>query len=81
MAKDIRDLLGYVTLTGLIQATTPGVPKVLPERFSSIKKTTVLDQGRYTQVYGNRQTARLAQFGLAAAAAGRKPRSASKTRN
>ena len=66
MAKSLQDLLGYTTLTGIIQATTPGVPDVIPPSFFANPKPVVLDQGRYTQVFGNRQTARLAQYGAPA---------------
>lgn len=63
MAKSLQDLLGYTTLTGIIQATTPGLPDVIPPKFFENPKPVVLDQGRYTQVFGNRQTARLSQYG------------------
>jgi len=66
MAKSISDLLGYTTLTGIIQATTPGLPDVFPPAFWANPKPVLLDAGRYTQVFGNRQTARQAMYGAPA---------------
>lgn len=63
MANNIRDLLGYVSLTGMINAQTPGLPDVLPPSFMNIKKSVIGDQGRYTQVTGSRRTARITQRG------------------
>ncbi len=63
MAKTIEQILGYVYLTGLIQAVKTGIPDVLPAAFQTVKKTTIGDAGRYTQVRGTRQTARLAMYG------------------
>lgn len=63
MSKALQDILGYTNLTGLIQATVTGVPDVFPPAFLTTKKTTIADSGRYTQVTGTRQTARLAMYG------------------
>lgn len=63
MANNIQDLLGYVSLTGMIQAQTVGLPDVLPKQFMSITKNVIGDSGRYTQVTGTRQTARVAAYG------------------
>lgn len=63
MAKSLQEILGYVKLTGIIQATTSGTPNPLPAGFTNIKKPTVGNAGRYIQVNGSRQTARLVQYG------------------
>lgn len=63
MANNIKDLLGYVSLTGMINAVTPGLPDVLPPAFSNIKKSVVGDAGRYTQITGTRQTSKVTQRG------------------
>lgn len=63
MAKSLQDLMGYVPLCGLIQATTPGIPDVLPPGFKNIKKTVICDSARYTKLFGNRQTARFGVYG------------------
>lgn len=62
-AYSLEQLLGYTTLTGLIQAKTPGLPSVLPDAFFANPKKTNLDSGLYTVVKGNRKTARAAMFG------------------
>lgn len=63
MAKSLDELLGYRTLTGLIQATVPGVPDVLPAAFDSFTKQVLMDDGEYTVNYGNRANARRVRFG------------------
>ncbi len=66
MSKSLNDLLGYHTLTGLIQATVPGVPDVLPAAFDSFKKDVLMDDGEYTVRPGNRGVAKKGRFGAAA---------------
>lgn len=66
MAMSLEQVLGYVYLTGVIQAVKTGIPDLLPKQFQSIKKQTMGDKGRYTQVRGTRATARLAMYGSAA---------------
>ena len=63
MAKSLQELLGYTTLTGLIQATVPGVPDVLPPSFDSFSKNVLMDRGEYTKRTGNRGVARRQKFG------------------
>ncbi len=63
MSKAIQDLLGYQKLCGVIQATTTGIPKVLPAGFSPTPTKTMGDSGRFMQVTGTRKTARLANYG------------------
>lgn len=55
--KTIDQVLGYVTLTGLIQKVKTGIPDVLPPAFQSLTKKVLGDAGRYTQVIGTRQVA------------------------
>lgn len=63
MAKTLAQILGYVPLTGLIQTTTTGIPRVLPDPFYNTIKPTIGDIGRYTQVTGTRATARQVHYG------------------
>lgn len=64
--KTLEQILGLVPLTGTIQATKTGVPMPLPEKFMTIVKPTIGDSGRYTQVTGQRRTAKLAMYGAPA---------------
>lgn len=66
MAKTIQQILGYVSLTGVIQGIKTGIPDNLPPAFFNTKKTVIGNAGRYTRVTGTRQTARLAQYGAPA---------------
>lgn len=66
MAKSLEELLGYRTLTGLIQATVPGVPDVLPASFNGTSKKVLMDDGEYTVTKGNRAVARRVKFGAPA---------------
>lgn len=68
-AKTLEQILGYVALTGTIQATKTGIPDPLPEGFAGNIKGTVGDTGRYTQVTGQRQLARRVEYGAPAVAA------------
>ena len=58
--------MGYTALTGLIQATTSGIPNPLPEKFMSTTRDVIGDAGRYTRVTGQRRTARLGKYGASA---------------
>src|SRR6185312_2901586 len=64
--KTIQQILGYVSLTGVIQKTKTGIPDNLPAPFQSITKKVLGDAGRYAQVVGTRQAARLAMYGAPA---------------
>ncbi len=66
MAKTLEQILGLVPLTGLIKAITTGIPQPLPNKFFTTTKKTEGDSGRYTQVTGGRQTARLVMYGAPA---------------
>lgn len=66
MSKSLEQILGYVALTGTIQATKTGIPNPLPPAFSANPRPTIGDSGRYTQVTGTRTTARQAMYGAPA---------------
>jgi hypothetical protein len=65
VAKSLEDLIGYVSLTGLIQAQLQ-LPDVLPPAFDSFKQEVLGDAGRYTQVKVSRRTLPLSQYGAPA---------------
>lgn len=65
--KSIQQILGYVSLTGVIQQVKTGIPDNLPPAFSNITKRVLGDAGRYAQVVGTRQTSRLTMYGAPAA--------------
>lgn len=63
MPQTIEQILGGPNLTGVIQATTTGIPDVFPASFYADRKPVDGDTGEYTQVKGTRQTARIAAYG------------------
>lgn len=65
MAYNLQQLLGQVTLTGLVNATTDGIPDPL-SMFDGAKRNVTGDAGRYTRVTGQRKTARTVKYGAAA---------------
>ena len=66
-SESIQDILGWQTLTGLIQANVSTLPKVLPQKFYTGDKGKVEgNSGRYTQTRSNRTTARLTEYGAPA---------------
>lgn len=66
-SKTIQQILGYVSLTGMIQKIKTGIPDNLPAAFQTIEKKVLGDAGRYAQVVGTRQTSRLTMYGAPAA--------------
>lgn len=68
MAYSLEQLFSQVYLTGTIQAVKTGIPDKLPPAFSSIKRQTVGDSGRYSQFRGVRKAARRVSYGAAALA-------------
>jgi len=58
--------LGYLPLTGLIQAIKSGIPNPFPPKLFTTTRKIVGDAGRYTQVTGARTTTRLVQYGAPA---------------
>src|SRR2546421_697315 len=63
MSQTLEQIIGGVNLTGVIQATTTGIPNVFPAGFYGAKKPVNGDTGEYTRVDGTRQTARIAAYG------------------
>lgn len=65
MSQTIQQIIGGVNLTGIIQATTTGIPDVLPPAFYTDRQPVNGDTGEYTKVTGTRRTARIAAYGSA----------------
>lgn len=65
MSKSLAQVLGYVTLTGSIQATTRGLPNPFPAGYmrGDKGKKVVGNKGKYTRYTGQRKTARLNKYG------------------
>lgn len=63
MAKTLEQVLGYMPLTGVIQAIKTGIPNQLPKQFWSIKKQIPGINGRYTRVEGSRKVAPMTAYG------------------
>lgn len=63
MAFNPLDLLGYVYLTDTVQVVAPGIPKLVPEQFFTIKETVLADKARYVETYGQRRLARRVPYG------------------
>lgn len=62
--RTLQEILGYRTLTGVIQTLPGGIPAdVLPPEFLSLTAPTEQNQGKYRKVSGTRQTARIAHYG------------------
>lgn len=66
MSKSLLQILGYVTLTGLIQKIKSGIPNPLPPKFMTTTREVIADAGRYTQVTGARRVSKLVTYGSAA---------------
>lgn len=66
MAKTIEQILGYLSLTGVIQEIQTGIPDNLPPEFNRVGQKVEGNAGRYTTVRGTRKTARHAMYGAAA---------------
>ncbi len=62
----LQELLGYVSLTGTIEQVRDGIPNPLPPKLFQQTGKTIGDTGRYTVTFGQRQTARLSQYGAPA---------------
>lgn len=65
-SKSLRDILGYVSLTGLVNANVPDLPTPLPSAFRSAVKKVEGNTGRYTRLVNARTVARLNKYGAAA---------------
>lgn len=65
----LEKILGYTTLTGLIQVTTDGIPSVLPEQMLKGTRNVIRDAGHYTLVKGQRKLARAKDYAAPTVAA------------
>lgn len=62
--KTIQEILGYLTLCGLITDPRGGVPDdILPSAFFTTTQPVEGDTGKYFKVEGTRQTARVVAYG------------------
>jgi hypothetical protein len=61
--KTLSQLLGYVSLTGVITEVKKGIPDNLPPAFHRVGQRVIGDSGRYTVVRGTRKVARQAMYG------------------
>ncbi len=64
MAKTLSQIIGWENLTGVIQDPKGGIPAdILPPEFATPSRQVMGNAVTYYKVAGNRQTARLAQYG------------------
>lgn len=63
MAFSVYDLLGYVPLMEPVEVKLSGIPKVLPDKWWSIKEDVIGDVGRYVAYNGTRTVARVQPYG------------------
>lgn len=62
-AADIRSVLSYRNLTGLIQNPKGGIPTTLPPAFMNTTRRVEGDSATYTRIRGTRKTARMVMYG------------------
>lgn len=62
----LQQILGYVSLLGVIEKVKSGVPNPFPAPMFVSHGKVIGDSGRYTEITGSRQTARINQYGSAA---------------
>lgn len=72
MAKTIQQVLHAKSLTGLIQAINPGLPRVLPNGFYTPTRNVRGNTAEYTKVEGRRDVAMAVQYGSKSKAATQK---------
>lgn len=65
----LQQIIGYVPLTGVIQATMSGIPNPLPPAFLKVTEQIIGDAGVYTRLTGERRTAKLVKYGAPAVSA------------
>lgn len=67
MAVALEQVIGYVSLLGLIERIKSGIPNPLPEQFFSlVNNDPVGDSGKYTRVTGTRTLAKHVMYGAPA---------------
>ena len=72
MSKPLQQILGGANMTGVIQSVKSGLPNLLPAGFTTPTRKVVGNTARYRKVDGNRELARLVQYGAPAALVGRR---------
>jgi hypothetical protein len=67
VAKALQDILGWVALTKAVNAVKDGVPNPLPPYLFEVRSESkvVGDSVKFNRTYGQRQTARRAEYGAA----------------
>lgn len=64
MAKSLQEILGYQAMLGVVEKVKRGLPSdFLPPAFLASNQVTDGNTGSYLKIEGNRQTARLVQYG------------------
>jgi hypothetical protein len=63
MANGLHRFLGQTYLMGLVEDVKTGIPKVLPDKFWTLKTSTKGDAGEYTRYSGTRQTLPRVEYG------------------
>lgn len=63
MAKTIQQILHARSLSGVIQAVKPGIPRILPAGFYAPTKNVRGNAAEYTRVVGRRDLAMAVQYG------------------
>lgn len=67
MSKTLEEILGWVSLTGVVRKIKTGIPDLLPPVFQrGAPKKVIGNSGRYVQVKGVRKVARLTHYGAGA---------------
>ena len=61
--KSLEQILGHVSLTGLVEDVKTGVPDVFPKALFTTKVDVLKDQGRYTRYSGTRKTSKRVEYG------------------
>ena len=60
----VQQIIGYEAMLGLVETIKTGVPEdIIPPGFMTPGQTVNGNQGKYIRVEGNRQTARMVQYG------------------
>jgi hypothetical protein len=66
VAKSLQQVLGYVEISGRIQATASGIPQPLPPAFLKPTRGVIGNKARYTRYTGERRVAKLNKYGAPA---------------
>ncbi len=63
MPNGLQRFLGQTYLMGLVEDVRTGIPKILPEKFWTLKTATKGDSGEYTRYSGTRQLLPRVEYG------------------